>query len=66
MLHVLKLLYMYLLCVTILFVCRFILYDVYIYIYLELPYPKKKRVLQNIPLFRVNTQFSFGCIVGGF
>ena len=39
---------------------------IYIYIILELPYPKKKMVLQNIPLFRVKTRFSFGCIVGSF
>ena len=32
---------------------------IYIHTHLELPYPKKKRALQNFPLFRVKTLFSY-------
>ena len=46
---------------TILFGILFMSLSLYIYIHthLELPYPKKKRALQNFPLFRVKTLFSY-------
>ena len=48
------------------YLCSYIYIYIHTHMYnsLELSYPK--RVLQNIPLFKVKTRFSFGCIVGGF